>query len=116
MSTPEHPRSAKFLWTFIVLLLFLGWGIHSGRMVWTKPSGGPIAEVHPEVLNLQSSFTRVAELVKPAVVSISTIHIQQIPAGGQEFFFGDPFEEFFQYFGAPGGGGPMPRSGPLPLN
>ena len=112
-------RFSKFHWAVMALLILMGWGFHSGRIVWTgpaltltdfqMPTGGPTAEVHPEVLNLQSSFSRVAELVKPAVVSISTVRIQQVPAAGPEFFFGDPFEEFFQqYFGGQGEN-PPPR-------
>ncbi|HVO32298.1 MAG TPA: Do family serine endopeptidase, partial [Elusimicrobiota bacterium] len=68
------------------------------------PANAPTAEVHPEVLNLQESFARVAELVKPAVVSISTVHIEKLPNNGPEFFFGDPMEQFFdQFFGGNGG-------------
>ena len=43
---------------------------------------------------------KVAELVKPAVVSITTVHIQEVPHAYREFYFGDPLEEFFEhYFG-----------------
>src|SRR5882762_5337260 len=107
MSTePEHKIANKGKWVLFIGLVFLIWAVHSGRLVvsapdihlsnFTMPSGGPRADVHPEVLNLQESFARVAELVKPAVVSISTIHYAQAAPGGPEFFFGDPFEEFFQ--------------------
>jgi len=56
-------------------------------------------------------FCRVAELVKPAVVSISTTHIEKMPAGDRDFSFGDPFEEFFQQFGGQGNPKPRPCSG-----
>jgi len=118
MITPDPWRPNRTQWALFGLLLFLVWGFRSGRIVWADralslasfqvPAGAPTAEVHPEVLNLQASFSRVAELVKPAVVSISTTHIQQVPRG-QEFFFGDPLEEFFQRFGGQEGNG-MPRS------
>ncbi len=70
------------------------------------PAGTPVAggasslPVHPEVLNLQASFTNVAETVKPAVVSISTVHIEQIPEAPM-FFFGDPFDFFSEEYGNP---------------
>lgn len=101
----------------IILLLLVGllyWSFKSGHLIWTGsglrlaayrlPDKAPIAEVHPEVLNLQSSFATVAEMIKPAVVSISTVHIEEVQQAPQ-FYFGDPFEQFFQYFGQEG----MPR-------
>jgi serine protease Do len=119
---PSEPRRHGFaFWILLGSLGLMFWGFQSGHLIWTGkrfglaayqvPSGGPTAEVHPEVLNLQASFSRVAELVKPAVVSISTIHIQEVPQG-QEFYFGDPFEDFFQQYFGPGGPneGPSPRS------
>lgn len=60
---------------------------------YSPPAKGPVAQVHPEVLNLQASFSTVAQLVKPAVVSISTVRIER-PAP-EYFFFGDPMEQFF---------------------
>jgi serine protease Do len=114
---PEPKKTHRTKWALGTVVLFMFWGFRTGRMSWNglpislaayqMPSGGPTAEVHPEVLNLQASFNRVAELVKPAVVSIMTTHIQQVPtgSGGPEFYFGDPFEEFFQqFFNGPGGG------------
>src|SRR4029077_6844355 len=109
MSTEIEPRkSRRGKWALFVGVLLLFWAVHSGRLVisapdlhvtnFTLPSGGPRAEVHPEVLNLQESFARVAELVKPAEGNITSTRIEKLPAGGPEFFFGDPFEEFFQQF------------------
>ncbi len=78
----------------------LYWAFHSGRLIWAGHGlQAPVAEVHPEVLNLQASFSKVAELVKPAVVSISTVHVAEAP--DQQFFFGDPLEQFFEQFGEP---------------
>src|ERR1043165_5517322 len=113
-SEPRHP--SKALWVLLIAVGLAVWGFQSGHLIWTGkrfglaayqvPSGGPTAEVHPEVLNLQASFSKVAELVKPAVVSISTVHIEQMPNMGPEFFFADPFQEFFQnYMGAPNDNG-----------
>jgi serine protease Do len=73
------------------------------------PANGPTVEPHPEVLKLQTSFENIADMVKPAVVSISTTHVEKVPEMPQ-FFFGDPFEQFFQqFFGNPEEGAPMPR-------
>jgi serine protease Do len=94
-----------------VLVVSLYWGFHTGRFIWTGlgfhlatyqvPTEGPTAAVHPEVLNLQASFAKVAELVKPAVVSITTVHVESAREMPQ-FFFGDPFEQFFEQFAPPG--------------
>jgi serine protease Do len=99
-------------WIFVVGVLGLVWAFKTGRLLWTGSSirrssykvlsNAPTAEVHPEVLNLQASFAKVAELVKPAVVSISTVRIEQVPEMPQ-FFFGDPLEQFFDQFFGPEG-------------
>ncbi|TXH22293.1 MAG: Do family serine endopeptidase [Elusimicrobia bacterium] len=66
--------------------------------------------VEGPVLNLQDSFAKVAERVKPTVVSITATHIETYQAAPQEFFFGDPFEEFFREFhGVPRRPTPAPR-------
>lgn len=119
----------KKLWSvrhllLVVVLLGLGWAFHTGRLIWTgsavrlasyrMPASAPTAEVHPEVLNLQASFSKVAEIAKPAVVSISTIHVEQV-SEAQQFYFGDPMEQFFdQFFGQEGRpyGGNRRRSAP----
>lgn len=46
--------------------------------------------------SLQESFVDVAEKVKPSVVNISTVYSYEVPE--MEFFFGDPFEDFFRDF------------------
>jgi serine protease Do len=55
------------------------------------------AEEDSPVTALQDSFARVAEGAEPAVVSIATEHLE---TGGAspEFYFGDPFEDFFHDF------------------
>jgi serine protease Do len=85
---------------------------------YSIPSSGPTTKPEPETLNLQSSFSRVADLVKPAVVSISTTHIQKESPSDQQFYFGDPMEQFFdQFYGGSGsdpsaGRGGRPRARP----
>ncbi len=55
---------------------------------------------------LESYFIKVAEAVKPAVVNISTVHIEKVavtPYEYYEFFFGSPFDDMFEeFFGTPG--------------
>lgn len=85
----------------------------TGVMDFWKPSpAGKKAEPVPvegPVLNLQDSFARVAAQVKPAVVSITATHVETIQAMPEQFYFGDPFEEFFQEFH-----GRSPRSRGVP--
>jgi len=59
-------------------------------------------KVGDKVINLQDSFSSVAAVVMPAVVNISAIHIESYEAMPYEFYFGDPFEDFFrEFFGQP---------------
>jgi serine protease Do len=95
VSTLDNMKS-KLLIRPILLALLAG-------LCWGDVPKGPVAEVHPEVLNLQASFAKVAQLVKPAVVSITTTHVEQVQEQPQ-FFFGDPLEQFL-------GPQSMPRSG-----
>ncbi|MFN3966489.1 MAG: Do family serine endopeptidase [Endomicrobiia bacterium] len=61
------------------------------------------SEISSEAINLQEAFVKVAERIKPAVVNISTVLTIEYPQ--YEFFFGDPFEDFFkdfeEFFGRP---------------
>ena len=58
--------------------------------------------VSGEVFNLQDSFANVAEAVKPATVNISIVQLLKLQAPNYDFYYGDPFEEFFHdFFGAP---------------
>jgi serine protease Do len=50
------------------------------------------------VLDLQDSFARVAAQIKPAVVSITATHVETLQAAPEQYYFGDPFEEFFRQF------------------
>ena len=93
--------------------MFVAWGFTHQK--WTleltpiafhpavEPAPPQPVQVHPEVLNLQESFSRVAEAVKPAVVSISTIHIEKYQAQENpfEFFFWNPDDMFQQFFNGP---------------
>ncbi len=66
-------------------------------MVLESAAPAPL-EVHPDAESLQNSFARVAELVKPAVVNISAVHVTKVQ-DNPEFYFGDPNEFFYRYFG-----------------
>lgn len=64
-------------------------------------SFGIKTSVSQEVLNLQEAFVSVVDKVKPAVVSIYTEQVikEVVPF---QFFFSDPFENFFdEFFGHP---------------
>lgn len=65
----------------------------------------PLVEPHADVLKLQDSFAQVAEAVKPAVVNIAAVQITRVQSDPHEFFFGDPNEFFYRYFGQE----PQPR-------
>jgi Do/DeqQ family serine protease len=60
----------------------------------------------PVLYSLQDSFARIAQQVKPAVVNISTIHVEKYTSPQYEFYFGSPFEDFFDDFF---GGQPRPH-------
>jgi serine protease Do len=63
------------------------------------------------VMELQEAFANVAEAVKPAVVNISTVQTLKTEVPYYQFYFGDPFEEFFdEFFGRPGEKRPQPKS------
>ncbi len=91
--------TSKLLLALLVTnLIWAGNAFHAAS--YKLPAKGPTADVHPEVFNLQSSFASVAEMVKPAVVNISTVHIEEIGQAPQ-FYYGDPMEQFFEFFGQP---------------
>lgn len=61
-----------------------------------------------EVINIQNYFAKVAEQLKPTVVNISTIYVEKYSTPQYEFYFGAPFEDFFnEFFGET-----RPRRGP----
>lgn len=58
--------------------------------------------VGSEVINLQNAFAEIAAFAKNSVVSITATHIEQYEIPEHQFFFGDPFEQFFEeFFGQP---------------
>ncbi|MCX7716323.1 MAG: Do family serine endopeptidase [Endomicrobia bacterium] len=48
------------------------------------------------VVSLQEAFVNIINQLKPAVVSITTVYTYKVEL--PEFYFGDPFEEFFREF------------------
>ncbi len=101
-----NSKRTKYL---VYIIIFLTGIIVGGKILFNQDDK-PLAtltafskplETHKEVINLQDSFSRVAEMAKPAVVNINTVQVikQEIPR--YEFFFGDPFEDFFKDFGSP---------------
>jgi serine protease Do len=74
--------------TLVVLLAMFATNLSMAPRLWAN---APTVDVHPDVLNLQSSFSKVADLVMPAVVSITTTHMERAQESPL-FFFEDPFE------------------------
>jgi len=75
-------------------------------------AGGPQDPAMAPAYTLQDAFVRVAEKIKPAAVSISAIYTYEAQPQ-PEFYFGDPFEEFFKdFFGMPPQQRRVPRSMP----
>lgn len=93
-----------WVWAGVLLGLFIYYGEKNNNQKnnavpkSTTLYSAPI-KVPDEVMSLQESFRIVANRAKRAVVSISTVHVENYEYfSPYEFFFGDPFEEFF---GAP---------------
>jgi serine protease Do len=103
------------------LLGLLAWGAWQGKFSVKFPETNPFGlraayqpkpiEPHPEVLNLQESFSKVADAIKPAVVNIATTHVEQYQSNPYEFFFMNPEDLFEQFFDQ---GVPRQRRGPSP--
>ena len=54
--------------------------------------------IKSEVINIQNYFARVAEELKPTVVNISAVYVEKNAPQQYEFYFGSPFEDFFNEF------------------
>lgn len=78
-------------------ILILLWGKPPVPMMSGIPAQAAVAAPPREVLNLQEAFVGVAEKLRPAVVNIATEQVEKIQ-NPYEFFFGDPFEDFFDEF------------------
>jgi len=98
------------IWVAVLVLslsLFLGFtcGKKGGEnIVLTKeevvsPEATPVPE---GVIELQEAFANVAQSVKTSVVNISAVQIVKMQVPYYEFYFGDPFQDFFdEFFGRP---------------
>lgn len=62
------------------------------------PPAPPVLEPSGSAADLQDSFARVAQAVKPAVVSVTSVHVESVQVVSPEFFFGDPFQDFLDEF------------------
>lgn len=63
------------------------------------PPRGNLIKVPPAVLNLQDTYVKIVESVRPAVVNISSVRIEKVQEEPSQFFFGDPNDFFRRYFG-----------------
>lgn len=99
--------SAKkaYLFSLLILLLALVFSFTRGHKrldCGSLASRTSAVVASSEAVNLQDAFIRVAADVKPAVVNISTVYMEKIQSPQYEFFFGSPFDGFFEdFFGAP---------------
>lgn len=98
-------RKAK-IWILMLVLvlslsLFLGFtckgkmGEEEILLTKKETSSEEAVSVPNGVMELQEAFANVAEAVKPAVVNISAVQILKTQVPYYQFYFGDPFEEFF---------------------
>ena len=99
----ENPNSLRknLLLTVVFSGLFILAFIVGKSQKKSEQDYGVKTSVSQEVLNLQEAFVNVAEDVKPSVVSIYTEQVikEVVPFN---FFFADPFEDFFDdFFGQP---------------
>lgn len=105
-------RKAKIWILMLALVLFLSLFLGftcKGKMggeeiLLTKKetSSEEAVSVPNGVMELQEAFANVAEAVKPAVVNISAVQILKTEVPYYQFYFGDPFEDFFdEFFGKP---------------
>jgi len=105
-------RKAKIWILMLALVLFLSLFLGftcKGKMggeeiLLTKKetSSEEAVSVPNGVMELQEAFSNVAEAVKPAVVNISAVQILKTEVPYYQFYFGDPFEDFFdEFFGKP---------------
>jgi serine protease Do len=62
--------------------------------------------VSDSIIMLQNSFAGTVKIAKPSIVNISAVHIVEVESPFYQFYFGDPFEDFF--------GRPKRRKTPVP--
>ena len=96
------------IWVRILLVAAIAVIVFSYRsalrnIICARPKTEAPARIAPpeSLLNLQNTFQEIAQHVKPAVVSITSVHMVEVP---YQFYFGDPFGDFFEEFfgGTPG--------------
>ncbi len=99
----------RFMTMLFLVVLLLGAGAFFGRSLnslWCTsaqnlnlgPTVKPEIAVPQAVMNLQDAFVIIADQLKPTVVNISTTQIVKQEYQPYEFFFGNPFDNFFDDF------------------
>ena len=111
-------------WLALACLGIVGLGVFAGRMeLWSSsakpptpasltPPSAQAASMDPAAESLEQAFIRVADVVGPAVVSISTEQIEQVQQyyRGHPFFGEGPLDDMFRdFFGGEGPQGQAPR-------
>ena len=130
MSFSEKLRTEKLLsFTLVVLTLCVGiligtlisvdWGVRAARDSQAAPGATPLTIPNP--VELSTAFSQIAKEVEPSVVHITVKYLPKAPAqtrnrrraipapgdeGNGDGDSGNGFEQFFQFFGNPFGGGP----------
>ncbi|MBI5555452.1 MAG: Do family serine endopeptidase [Elusimicrobia bacterium] len=70
----------------------------NGQQLNLGPAVKPDIQVPQAVMNLQDAFANTADQLKPTVVNIATTQIIKQEYRPNEFFFGNPFDNFFDDF------------------
>jgi serine protease Do len=85
----------------VVLTVAYFWKLKDEKTILQASTAKPLTEsqVGKDALDLQGAFVKVAELIGPAVVSITTVQMINYPAN--EFYYGDPYDFFREFFGNP---------------
>jgi len=89
MRKREGSRIKVFLLSLMILILvFPAWGLNAAERATAK--------------DWRKGFVEVAKKVKPSVVAIRSERTVTVgPGGGEDFFKGTPFEDFFKEHGGP---------------
>ncbi|MDD5491423.1 MAG: trypsin-like peptidase domain-containing protein, partial [bacterium] len=106
MDTKMKIKSVTMVFLFIFMIgagVFFGQSLNS---LWCSsnqplnlgPAVKPEIKVPEAVISLQDAFVTIADQLKPTVVNISTTQIIKQEYMPNEFFFGNPFDNFFDDF------------------
>lgn len=58
----------------------------------------PTADISLPSSEYSNSFAEIVQIIEPSLVNISAVHIVEVQTPFHHFYFGDPFEDFFNDF------------------